>query len=202
MMRDEHNDDAIVVDSQRRWAGRLWSMQEDRLLLSAHSNPITRQYMRHPGAVAILALNDANEVLLINQYRHPVRAQLWEIPAGLLDIEGEDYLSAAKRELREEVDLYADQWNVLLDLFLSPGCSTESLRIFLARDLHAAESVFLRQDEEADIAVKWVPVDEAVAYVLAGNFHNPSLVSGILALESSMRRSFHDIRPSDAPWFR
>ncbi|NYK32443.1 NUDIX domain-containing protein, partial [Salmonella enterica subsp. enterica serovar Typhimurium] len=90
---------------------------------------INRQYMSHPGAVGIIALDDQDRVAVVRQYRHPVRMVLVEPPAGLLDVEGEDFLAAAQRELAEEAMLSADDWRVLVDIVTTPGGCQESLRI-------------------------------------------------------------------------
>ncbi|WP_051259478.1 NUDIX hydrolase [Schaalia suimastitidis] len=166
---------------------------------------VKRSYMTHRGAVAILALRGQEgneEVLLERQYRHPVGAYLWEIPAGLLDIDGEDPLIAAQRELAEEADLQAKRWDVLVDYFNSPGCSNESVRVFLARDLSPTPQRYQRLDEEAEIELCWVSLDEAVAAVMRGAIHNPSAVSGILAAAEARRSGFSTLRAAESPWFR
>ena len=114
-------------------------------------------------------------MLLIKQYRHPVRTREWEIPAGLLDVDGEDPLAAAQRELAEEADLVAAEWAVLADFVTSPGGSDEAIRIYLARGLSATPEAFAREDEEADMELRWVPLDECVDAVLARRVQNPSL---------------------------
>lgn len=193
------------ISSETVWQGRIISVIEEDVDLGQGSEPVLRQWVKHPGAVAVVALRGeagCEEILLERQYRHPVRAHLWEIPAGLLDIEGEDYLSAAQRELAEETDLRAKDWAVLVDYFNSPGGYNESLRVFLARDLEETGDVFERSDEEVDMVAAWVPLDEAVAGVLAGRFHNPSTVSGVLAAWASRARGWEDLRPADASWFR
>lgn len=194
-----------VLSTRSPWEGRIVSVVEEDVELFDDHPPVTRQYVKHPGAVAVLALRGEagkEEVLLERQYRHPVRAQLWEIPAGLLDIEGEDYLAAAQRELAEETDMRARSWHVLVDYFNSPGGYTESLRIFLARDLEPSGEIFTRTDEEIDMIATWMPLDDAVAAILAGRFHNPSTVVGVLAAYAARTRKWSDLRPADAPWFR
>lgn len=203
-LADEHV--SLPIRSSRQiWEGRIVSVHEETVELREGSEPVTRQFVRHPGAVAVVALRGepgAEEILLERQYRHPVRAHLWEIPAGLLDVDGEDYLSAAQRELAEETDMKAERWHVLADYFNSPGGYTESLRIFLAQDLSFNGEVFERVDEEIDMVTVWVPLDEAVAAVLEGRFHNPSTVVGVLAAHTARQRGWSDLRPADAPWFR
>ena len=142
------------------------------------------------------------ELLLERQYRHPVKAELWEIPAGLLDIPGEDPRIAAERELAEEADLVADRWDVLVDYFTSPGGSTEPMRIFLARELHDADEAFEREDEEATMEYAWVSLDDALTMVLDGRLHNPSAVIGVLAAHAARARGWAGMRPTDAPWLR
>ena len=147
-------------------------------------------------------MNDAGEVLLIKQYRHPVGMDLWEIPAGLLDVEGEDFVVGAARELAEEADLVADRWNVLADFFNSPGSSSEAIRIYLARGLSEVpgHERHVRTDEEAEIELHWTPLDDAVRAVLDGRLHNPSAVVGILAAAAAQADNFQGLRPADAPW--
>ena len=163
---------------------------------------IRREYLQHPGAVAVIALDADERVALVRQYRHPVRHRLVEPPAGLLDVDGEDYLAAVQRELAEEVDLAAGQWHVLVDQFSTPGIVGESIRVYLARDLRGAPAPdgFVREGEEADMDVVWAPLSDLVDAVLGGRLHNPSLVSGVLAADAARARGWAPLRPADAPW--
>jgi ADP-ribose pyrophosphatase len=139
-------------------------------------------------------------VLLIKQYRHPVRHWDWEIPAGLLDITGEDPLDAAKRELAEEADLQAETWNVLTDIFTSPGGSDEAIRIYLARSVRPTAEAFAREAEEADIEVAWVPLEEAVEGVLARRLHNAPLSVAVLAAVAARAGGWSTLGAADEPW--
>ena len=164
---------------------------------------MTREYLRHPGAVGIIALDEHERVVLVRQYRHPVRHRLSEPPAGLLDHAGEDPLVAAQRELAEEVGLSAGRWNVLVDLFSTPGILGESLRIYLARGLQAADAPdgFLREGEEAHMDIVWAPLSDLVDAVLAGRVHSPSLVAGVLSAWISWQQDqFAGLREAHAPW--
>lgn len=202
-VRDRHAE-RECVSSDEVWAGSVFSLRNDLVRVVEGAAPVARQYMAHPGAVAIVALRGdagAEEILLERQYRHPVSAELWEIPAGLLDIEGEDPLVAAQRELAEEADLQAGRWDVLLDYFNSPGCSDESIRLFLARDLSQLPEKFAREDEEADLVYRWVSLDEAVRAVLEGRIHNASAICGILATSAARDRGWQ-IRGTESPWMR
>nr|WP_295917505.1 NUDIX hydrolase [uncultured Actinomyces sp.] len=194
-----------VTESTTAWSGRIVDMVEDHVVVVEGEEPVVRQYTRHPGAVAVVVMRGeegAEEILLLRQYRHPVNASLWEIPAGLLDIPGEDSRVAAERELAEEADLKAARWDVLVDFFTSPGGSTEPLRVFLARDLETTETSFEREDEEATMEYAWVSLSDALDWVLAGRLHNPSTVIGILSAHAARGRGWEGLREPGAPWLR
>lgn len=194
-----------VTESTTAWSGRIVDMVEDHVVVVEGEEPVVRQYTRHPGAVAVVVMRGeegAEEILLLRQYRHPVNASLWEIPAGLLDIPGEDSRVAAERELAEEADLKAARWDVLVDFFTSPGGSTEPLRVFLARDLETTETSFKREDEEATMEYAWVSLSDALDWVLAGRLHNPSTVIGILSAHAARGRGWEGLREPGAPWLR
>lgn len=165
---------------------------------------VHRQYLTHPGAVAIVPWDqDQDLIAVLRQYRHPVRSELLEIPAGLLDLPDEPWLLAAERELAEEVELAADRWDVLVDICTSPGSSAESLRIYLARDLRATSRPdgFELAGEEAHMTWDWVPRTELVSAVLAGQCQSPTLVAGVLALEvARLSDQLESLRPTTADW--
>lgn len=161
-----------------------------------------RDVVEHPGAVAVVALDRDDQVLLIRQYRHPVGRQLWEIPAGLRDIPGEPLLATAQRELLEEAGYRAASWHVLTDYFTSPGFSTERLRIFLATDLALvpeSEREYVPDHEEAHLLVEWVPLEAVVSGILAGDLHNGVLAVGALATAVARRREFAGLRGATSP---
>ncbi|HKS02133.1 MAG TPA: NUDIX hydrolase [Arthrobacter sp.] len=191
-----------LLSRERVYNGRIWDVVSDSFKLTAAGDALVRDYIEHPGAVAVLPMNDDGEVLLIKQYRHPVGMDLWEIPAGLLDVEGEDFLVGAARELAEEADLIASEWNVLVDFFNSPGSSSEAIRIYLARGLTEVphHELHVRTDEEAEIELHWIPLENAVSAVLEGRLHNPSAVVGVLAAAAAKADGFTGLRPGDAPW--
>ncbi|MFC4556471.1 NUDIX domain-containing protein [Georgenia faecalis] len=206
-MRDRVDRSRDVVGHETVHYGRVFDLVADDVRLHPDAAPVRREYLDHPGAVAVVALRDGTdgeEVLLVEQYRHPVRALLWEVPAGLLDVDGEDYLEAAQRELAEEADLRAARWDVLVDYFTTPGGSNESLRVYLARDVSPvpADERHAREDEEAGMPTEWVRLDDAVAAVHAGRIHNPSAVVGVLAAASARAQGWAPLRPADATWLR
>ena len=187
-----------IVDSETVFHGTIWDVRRDRFRYNG--DEITREYVDHTGAVAVLALDDDGRVLLIKQYRHPVRHRDWEIPAGLLDITGEDPLEAAKRELAEEADLQAETWNVLADVFTSPGGNDEAIRIYLARGVRPTAEAFAREAEEADIEVSWVPLEEAVQGVLGRRLHNAPLSIAVLGAVAARAAGWSTLGAAEEPW--
>jgi 8-oxo-dGTP pyrophosphatase MutT (NUDIX family) len=173
-----------VNSSQVVHDGTIWNVVRDRFQYG--DTVLTREYVDHPGAVAVLAVDDDDRVLMIRQYRHPIRMRDWELPAGLLDVDGEEPLEAAKRELIEEADLEATDWSELAEFYSSPGGSNELLRVYLARGLTATET-FARFAEEQDIEVRWVEFDDAVAAVLAGRLKNSILNIAVLTAHARRR---------------
>ncbi|HEY9328756.1 MAG TPA: NUDIX hydrolase [Streptomyces sp.] len=161
-----------------------------------------RDYQVHPGSVAVLALDDEDRVLVLRQYRHPVRHKLWEIPAGLLDVPGENPLHAAQRELYEEAYVKAEDWRVLTDVYTTPGGCDEAVRIFLARNISEADGErFAVSEEEADMELARVPLQDLVRGALAGDLHNNCLVVGVLSLAAVLADDGIDsLRPAEAPW--
>ena len=187
-----------IVSSETAFEGKIWNVRRD--VFRYNGDEITREYVDHTGAVAVLALDDDGRVLLIRQYRHPVRHRDWEIPAGLLDQDGERPLLAAQRELGEEADLEAEEWNVLADVFTSPGGNDEAIRIYLARGIRSTGSAFAREAEEADIEVRWVPLDEAVDAVLQRRVHNAPLIIALLAARAARDQGWSTLGAADEPW--
>jgi ADP-ribose pyrophosphatase len=190
-----------VRSSQQVFDGLVWDVRRDEVEL-ADGQMVTRDVLVHPGAVGVIALDENDRILLVRQYRHPVRSYLWEPPAGLLDVDGEDPLAAARRELAEEAHLVAERWNVLVDFFNSPGGSTEAFRCYLARGLREVPTAsrYEGEGEERDMPSVWVDLDEARALVVAGRLHNPTAVAGILAASAARAGRWSTLRPADAPW--
>ena len=189
-----------VTARRDAWSGRIFSVVSDDVTMPG-GGTAARDYVRHLGAVAVVALDDAGQVVLIRQYRHPVGRHLWELPAGLMDVSGEDLAAAAARELAEEADLTAGRVDVLVDLHSSPGFSDEVVRVFLARDLAdvPAAQRHDRREEEADLQVVRVDLDEAVRMVLAGEITNAACVAGLLAAARARETGFTELRRPEAP---
>jgi len=197
---DQPDDSMLIDERTEEFRGRVWSIVRDRVHIGDHES--VRDVVIHPGAVAVIALDEQEQVLLIRQYRHPVGMYLFEPPAGLLDVVGEDPLVTAQRELAEEAGISAGRWNVLVDLFNSPGGSSEAIRVYLAQDLSALPDgrVATGEAEEAHLPQAWVPLDRARDLVLQGRIGSPSAVAGILALLALQGTAASDLRPADAPW--
>lgn len=192
-----------VSESRVLHEGRVLDLVSETVDLG-EGGRVTREFVRHPGAVAVVALDEQGRVLLLRQYRHPVRAYLWEVPAGLLDVPGEPLVDAARRELAEEADLTAGRWDTLVDYYTSPGGSDEALRVFLARDLADVpeDARHTRSEEELGMRTAWVPLRDAVQLVLGGAVHNPSAVAGLLAAQAAQAQGWAPLRPTDAAWVR
>ncbi|MEU2102725.1 NUDIX hydrolase [Nocardia sp. NPDC019255] len=189
--------DFEIASSKTVYSGAILALRLDQVRMPG-GKVVEREVIEHHGAVAVAAIDDDGNVVLINQYRHPIGRRLLELPAGLLDVPGEDPLVAARRELAEETGLAARDWAVLVDVALSPGFTDEALRVYLARGLYETE----RPDpefEEADLEVVRMPVDAAVRAALSGEIVNATAVAGVLALAAA-RAAGIEPRPPDAPW--
>ena len=181
-LRDREH--AHITNRAEPYSGHIFDVIEDDIELASTRVSMRREFIRHDDAVAILAVRPGpagDEVLLIRQYRHPVQSVLWEIPAGLLDMAGEDPRAAAARELAEETDCQAQSYAPLA------GCSDEQLTVYLATGISDTPERFEREDEEAEIETRWFPLDDVVAAVLAARLRSPSLVVGVLAYANLSR---------------
>jgi ADP-ribose pyrophosphatase len=185
-----------TVNSETIYVGKIFALRTDDVRMP-HGNIAKREVIEHYGAVAVLALDAADNVVMVYQYRHPVGRRLWELPAGLLDLGGEPPHLSAARELREEAGLEATDWRVLVDLVTAPGFSDECVRVYLATGITDVGRP-AAHDEEADLQVKWFPLEQARRMVLDGEIVNSIAIAGILAahdVEDPAARS-----PVDAPW--
>ncbi|MEV7769089.1 NUDIX hydrolase [Microbacterium sp. NPDC086615] len=184
-LRDERVD-LEIISTDLVYEGAVWNVRSDTVRYG--DGQMTRQYVEHPGAAAVVAIDDDGRVVLIQQYRHPIKERDWEIPAGLLDVAGEPPIETAKRELTEEVDLEADRWQHLISMHTTPGGNDEVVHVFLARGLRSVETDYEREHEESDMRVERVPLAEVVDGVLAGRLRNGILATGALAAAEVLRR--------------
>lgn len=193
-----------VVEETAAFKGHVFNVRRDRVEMPRGDGTevVGRDVIEHLGSVGVIALDDRDRVLLVRQYRHAVGRLLWEAPAGLRDVAGEPLHELARRELLEEAGYRAERWDTLVDVFPSSGMSDERVRIFLARgvtEVPADQIDFERIHEEADMPVVWVPLDEAVRKVLAGEVHNMIATTGVLAAHAARAAGFAGLRPVDAP---
>ncbi len=186
-----------VLSSDVVFTGRVIALRRDIVAMPGEASS-QRDVVVHPGAVGVVALR-GDDVLLVNQYRHPVGRRLDELPAGLLDVVGEPGLLAAQRELAEEAGMAADTWHVLVDVLTSPGMTDESIRIFLARDVRPVDRD-VQEHEELEMTSHWVPLTDAVAAALSGELENAAAVVGVLAASEVVRRDFAGLRPPGSSW--
>ena len=188
--------DFETVSSETFYVGKIFALRADEVRMPG-GNIARREVVEHYGAVAVLAMDDDRNVMLVYQYRHPLGRRLWELPAGLLDLGGEPPHITAARELMEEAGLAATTWHTLVDLDSAPGFSDESVRVYLATgltDVGRPEA----HDEEADLSLRWFPLEEAVRMVLSGEIANSIAVGGLLAAHTV--GAVNVLRPVDAPW--
>lgn len=189
-----------VMSGQERFSGAVIKVVSDEVRMPGGDTAV-RDYVLHPGAVGVVALDQQGRVLLLRQYRHPVRQTLWELPAGLLDVDGEEPLDAAKRELYEEGAVKADRWDLLVDAFTSPGGCNEKIRVFLARGLRsvADSDRFQGIDEEAELEVHWIDLNEAVSWAMSGRILNAMCTIGVLVAARARDENWEPLRSVDTP---
>lgn len=186
-----------IQSSETLFTGKIFALRADDVVMPG-GNVVRREVVEHYGAVAVVAMDDDANVVLVYQYRHPLGRRLWELPAGLLDVDGEPPHLTAARELVEEVGFTARDWSVLLDADSTPGFSDESVRVYLATGLTEVGRP-PASDEEADMTLRWFPLAEAVQMVFRGEIVNALAVSGILAAHV-VHTGAATTRPVDAPW--
>ena len=143
--------------------------------------PFRRLVLEHPGAVIVLAVDDREQVCLLRQYRHPAKRRFVELPAGLLDVDGEDPELTARRELREEVGLEAHDWVHLGSTYSTPGITSEVMHLYLARGLSEADrGDFTLEHEEADMEAFWAPYADLHRAVVEGRVSDAPLMLAVL----------------------
>jgi 8-oxo-dGDP phosphatase len=193
-------DPVPIIDRDLIHQGAKWNVVVETVEIAGHH--VRRDIVVHPGAVAIVVLDDLDQVFFIRQYRQPLGAFLFETPAGLLDDPHEAPLAAAKRELAEEAGLVADTWHVLVDFLNSPGGSSEAIRVYLARGISQIDGGrhHTGEAEEVDLPGVWVDLDKAVHMVLSGLLGNPTTVVGVLAAQAARTFNWTSLREASSPW--
>jgi 8-oxo-dGTP pyrophosphatase MutT (NUDIX family) len=174
-----------VAESRLEYDGGGWvvRLRKDRVRRPGRpeEEPFSRLVVEHPGAAIVLAVDDQDRALCLWQYRHAVRRILVQLPAGLLDVDGEDPLDVARRELVEEAGLEAASWTHLTTAYSSPGISAEQAHYFLARDLtEVGRGDFEPVHEEAEMQTAWVPFAALHGAVLEGRLADAHLALAVL----------------------
>ena len=179
------------------FSGAVWDVVREVVDLGI-AGEVTRDFIDHPGAVAVLALDEDERVVLVHQYRHPIGTLEWEIPAGLLDVPGEPPVRTAARELAEEADLLADTWHRLIEVVTSPGSSSETITVFLARDLHPVPEGdrHTREGEELGMPSARFPLEQVHEAVLAGRVRNATLAVAVLAACAARDAGWSGLTPA------
>jgi 8-oxo-dGTP pyrophosphatase MutT (NUDIX family) len=190
--------DYRVLGRETVYEGPIISLYRDTVAMPGAGESV-RDVVRHVGAVAVVALDDEANVVLLRQYRHPIGDYLWELPAGLRDADGEPPLETAKRELAEEVQLAAQRWSLLTTSYSSPGFCDEQVLVYLAEGLSdvSRPDGFTVEHEEADMTIERVPLADAVQRVFDGDVRNGAAVIGLLAA-AQFRSGSPRLRAADA----
>ncbi|MEX0429167.1 NUDIX domain-containing protein [Nocardioides sp. DS6] len=179
----------VVESTDLHRDGWVMALRADRITRPEGGEPFRRLVLEHPGAAVVLAIDDEERVLCLRQYRHPAQRRFVELPAGLIDADGEDPLDVARRELQEEAAYVASDWRPLATAYSSPGISAELISYFLARGLTETDrGGFELEHEEADMEILWIPVDELVDAVLDGRARDAPLAVAVLAYDALRRR--------------
>ena len=186
-----------TASSETLHTGKIFALRRDQVRMPG-GKVVTREVVEHFGAVGVVAMDDDGNIPMVYQYRHAFGRRLWELPAGLLDVNGEEAHLTAARELKEEAGLQASTWQVLVDLDSTPGFSDESVRVYLATGLSEVDRPEAH-DEEADMTLQWYPIAEAARKVLSGEIVNAIAVAGILAAHA-VTNGFAHPRPVDSRW--
>ena len=176
-----------TVASREVFDGRIVRLRVDTVAMPG-GGTADREICGHDDAVAVVALDGQQRIALVRQYRHAVGERLWELPAGLCDVAGEQPLETARRELVEETGLEAEHWRPVVEIVPSPGFCTERVHVYLATGLREVPRPEARH-EEADMEQKWVPLAEAVDEILGGRIVNGIAVAGILAARTLLDRT-------------
>lgn len=198
MIKDEVVEQKLV---SREVLAETYLFELRRDVFEYGDQQLQREYVVHAGAVGVIALDHQGNILLIKQYRVSQGKMMWEVPAGLLDVAGEDPLVAAQRELLEETGYEAKKWNVLVDFATTPGGSTEQIRMYLAQGLiEHPDGRPQAQDEENNMQVEWVSVSEVLESIGKGSVTNPVLVTGTLALIAALAEPETILRDENSAW--
>jgi len=163
-----------IVASDLKHSGRVIQVSSETLRYSNGREHLI-DFVRHPGAAAVVAVDHSRRVCVVRQYRRGVEDFLWEIPAGKLDA-GEAPQVCAMRELAEETGVQAQQWTSLGIFIPAPGIFSELIHLYLAQDLKIGAP---NPDADEELDLKWLPLEEAMACVLKGEWNDGKTALGL-----------------------
>lgn len=172
------------VDSTNVYDGRLLHVFRDNIILP-NGGRSTREYIKHQGAVAVVAMDDMGRIAVEHQFRYPFRAELIEIPAGKLDYIGEDTLSAAQRELREETGITASEFEYLGPFYPTCAYSDEVIHLYWAKGLSFGDREL---DDDEAINVEMVDLEKVVDMVLDGTVRDGKTQAAVLQVWTRLHR--------------
>ena len=162
------------IGTETIYKGKFLDVRRDRFRF-ADGAEVDRELVGHPGAVGVVVLDDDDQLWFVRQPREAIGIpDLLEIPAGKLDVEGEEPLAAARRELAEEIGKAAEHWEHLHSFYTSPGFTDEEIHLFLATGISDVERPAVEEDERIDIEVR--PLAELDS-ILASNQDSKTLVA-------------------------
>lgn len=164
-----------TLSSNQMFSGNLLKLRVDEVLLP-NGRKSTREIVEHPGAVAVVAITENDEVLMVRQYRKAIERELLEIPAGKLE-EGESREVCVERELMEETGYFPNELTYLTSFYTSPGFSNEILHLFIAKNL-------IKKSRDADfdeyLQAEKVPFEEAINKIRTGEIVDSKTITGLL----------------------
>lgn len=170
------------VSSKSIYEGKIVHLKVDDVILP-NGKITSREVVRHQGAVAVAALNNKNELILIKQFRYPVDKVLWELPAGKLE-KGEEPEQCAKRELAEETGYGAKKWTHLSTFYTTPGFSDEIMHVFLAQGLY---NKTLNADDDEFIEVYQISLTRSLEMIKFGEIVDAKTIAGILLTNQTIK---------------
>lgn len=166
-----------LIFSRRIYQGKILNLRVDTVKLP-NGHEATREVVEHSGAVAIVALTEQDEVILVRQYRHAVGKVMLEIPAGKLE-PGEQPEKCAHRELSEETGYHAKDLQLLFRFFSTPGFANEEMYLYLARGLTCHNQ---HTDDDESIEIMRIPLKEVIKMIKTGEIFDAKTIIGILAI--------------------
>lgn len=178
--------DLKVLKSEKKYVGKVFNLVVDQVEYASGSRAI-REVAEHPGGAVAVPLTPAGTLILIKQFRYPVKKFLFELPAGKLD-PGEDPEHCASRELEEETGYISDRWERLTSMYTTPGFCDELLHIFLARDVKESGKGQRLDEGEYGLTVEHVPFGKAVEMIKNGEIVDSKTICGILLAEGRIKK--------------